>query len=70
MARVAAQGDLRPMAASREAMEDLKRILAGRSAFYSKAELHFNTSAHSEAEAARALAVAVRDLIGRPAVIE
>jgi XRE family aerobic/anaerobic benzoate catabolism transcriptional regulator len=38
MRRVAAQGDLRPMAASREAMEDLKRILAGRSAFYSKAD--------------------------------
>ena len=33
MSRVAAQGDMRPMAASREAMEDLKRILAGRSAF-------------------------------------
>lgn len=44
MARVTAQGDLRPMAASREAMEDLKRILEGRSAFYSKADLAFNTS--------------------------
>jgi len=44
MARVAAQGDLRPMAASREAMEDLKRILEGRSAFYSKADLAINTS--------------------------
>ncbi|MBP8861320.1 MAG: helix-turn-helix transcriptional regulator, partial [Ottowia sp.] len=32
MGRVAAQGDMRPMAASAEAMEDLKRILAGRSA--------------------------------------
>jgi shikimate kinase len=38
MKRVAAQGDLRPMAASREAMEDLKGILAGRAAFYSKAQ--------------------------------
>jgi XRE family aerobic/anaerobic benzoate catabolism transcriptional regulator len=44
MARVTAQGDLRPMAASREAMEDLKRILEGRAAFYSKADLAFNTS--------------------------
>ena len=44
MARVAAQGDMRPMAASREAMEDLKRILSGRSAFYSKADMAFNTS--------------------------
>ncbi len=45
MRRVAAQGDLRPMAASDEAMEDLKGILAGRAAFYSKAELQLDTSA-------------------------
>ena len=44
MARVAAQGDMRPMAASQEAMEDLKRILAGRAAFYSKADLSVDTS--------------------------
>lgn len=45
MRRVTAQGDLRPMAASKEAMEDLKGILAGRAAFYSKAEFTLNTSA-------------------------
>jgi XRE family aerobic/anaerobic benzoate catabolism transcriptional regulator len=45
MARVTAQGDLRPMAASREAMEDLRGILAGRAAFYSKAQYRLNTSA-------------------------
>jgi XRE family aerobic/anaerobic benzoate catabolism transcriptional regulator len=45
LGRVAAQGDMRPMAASREALEDLKRILEGRSAFYSKADLSLNTSA-------------------------
>ena len=44
MSRVAAQGDTRPMAASREAMEDLKRILAGRAPFYSKADLTLDTS--------------------------
>ena len=44
MGRVARQGDMRPMAGSPEAMEDLKRILEGRSAFYSKADLVFNTS--------------------------
>ena len=44
MQRVAAQGDVRPMAASREAMDDLKRILAGRAAFYSKAEIELDTS--------------------------
>ena len=43
MGRVAAQGDLRPMAASQEAMEDLRRILDGRAAFYSKADLRVNT---------------------------
>jgi XRE family aerobic/anaerobic benzoate catabolism transcriptional regulator len=35
------------MKASREAMEDLKSILAGRAAFYSKSELHLNTSAQA-----------------------
>ena len=45
MKRVTAQGDLRPMAASREAMEDLKGILAGRAAFYSKSEFRLDTSA-------------------------
>jgi XRE family aerobic/anaerobic benzoate catabolism transcriptional regulator len=45
MKRVTAQGDLRPMAASREAMDDLKGILAGRAAFYSKAEFQVDTSA-------------------------
>lgn len=42
--RVTAQGDLRPMAASKEAMEDLKGILAGRAAFYSKADFQLDTS--------------------------
>ena len=45
MRRVAAQGDMRPMAASKEAMEDLRRILTGRAAFYSKADLILDTSA-------------------------
>jgi XRE family transcriptional regulator, aerobic/anaerobic benzoate catabolism transcriptional regulator len=44
MGRVLAQGDTRPMAASSEAMTDLKTILAGRAAFYAKAEFHLNTS--------------------------
>ena len=45
MKRVTAQGDLRPMAASKEAMEDLKGILTGRAAFYSKAQYKLDTSA-------------------------
>jgi XRE family aerobic/anaerobic benzoate catabolism transcriptional regulator len=47
MKRVLAQGDTRPMAASHEAMADLKSILAGRAAFYSKAEIQVNTSAQA-----------------------
>lgn len=45
MKRVVAQGDLRPMAASKEAMEDLKGILATRGPFYSKADFSLDTSA-------------------------
>ncbi|MEP7297248.1 MAG: helix-turn-helix transcriptional regulator [Burkholderiales bacterium] len=47
MKRVAAQGDMRPMAGNREALQDLKSILAGRAAFYSKAEFRLDTSAAS-----------------------
>jgi XRE family aerobic/anaerobic benzoate catabolism transcriptional regulator len=51
MQRVIAQGDLRPMAGNREAMDDLKRILAGRAAFYGKADATVDTSARTEDEA-------------------
>ena len=34
-----------PMAASKEAMDDLRQILAGRAAFYSQADLTVDTSA-------------------------
>lgn len=44
MQRVVAQGDLRPMAASTEAMEDLRRILAGRTPFYAKADVTVDTA--------------------------
>jgi XRE family aerobic/anaerobic benzoate catabolism transcriptional regulator len=60
MKRVAAQGDMRPMAASKEAMEDLKGILAGRTAFYSKAEFSLDTSAHSLEPTFQALRKLVR----------
>ncbi|MBA4257357.1 MAG: transcriptional regulator [Polaromonas sp.] len=64
MNRVRAQGDLRPMAASHEAMEDLKTILAGRSAFYSKAQLKVNTSDQSLADTFVILRARVRDALG------
>ena len=44
MDRVIEQGDFRPMSGSKEAMNDLKLILEGRVAFYSKADLHVDTS--------------------------
>ena len=66
MSRVMAQGDLRPMAASREAMEDLKTILAGRAAFYSKAELRVDTSAQPLAETFQILRAAVREALSLP----
>ena len=47
MGRVIAQGDNRPMAGNAEAMDDLRRILAGRSPFYAKADLTFDTSGQS-----------------------
>ena len=60
MARVAAQGDLRPMAASHEAMDDLRRILAGRAGFYAKADLVFDTSSQPVGPSFTALREALR----------
>jgi XRE family aerobic/anaerobic benzoate catabolism transcriptional regulator len=67
MARVAAQGDLRPMAASREAMDDLRQILAGRAAFYSKADMTLNTSAAPLDDTFQALRRLVRQALQLPA---
>jgi XRE family aerobic/anaerobic benzoate catabolism transcriptional regulator len=67
MRRVTAQGDLRPMAASREAMDDLKGILAGRAAFYAKAQLQLDTSAQPQAATFTALRLMVRQLLQLPA---
>ncbi|PUE36762.1 helix-turn-helix transcriptional regulator [Limnohabitans sp. Hippo4] len=64
MSRVAAQGDTRPIAASQEAMADLKRILEGRAAFYSKADLSVHTSAKSEEQAYSILHASVCQYLG------
>ncbi|CAM5785956.1 Shikimate kinase OS=Rhizobacter sp. Root404 OX=1736528 GN=aroK PE=3 SV=1 [Rhizobacter fulvus] len=58
MSRVLAQGDTRPMAGNvgnAEAMNDLRRILESRAAFYSKADTVFDSSDMSPAEAVAAL---------------
>ena len=60
MKRVTAQGDLRPMAGNREAMDDLKTILAGRAAFYCKAEFRLDTSAAPLLQTFEALRTLVR----------
>ena len=62
--RVTAQGDLRPMAASKEAMQDLKSILAGRAAFYSKAQFTLDTSALALEPTFLALRELVRQALG------
>ena len=64
MKRVQAQGDLRPMAASAEAMDDLRRILSGRAAFYSKAEFRIDTSAQPLEPTFIALRRLVREALG------
>jgi XRE family aerobic/anaerobic benzoate catabolism transcriptional regulator len=62
MQRVIAQGDMRPMAESHEAMEDLKRILAGREPKYRKADEIVDTSGLSvEASFAH-----LRDVVAQP----
>lgn len=63
MSRVMAQGDLRPMQASREAMADLKRILDTRRALYGKAEAVVDTSARSIDDSFAALLDAAQRLL-------
>ena len=66
MRRVIAQGDMRPMADNKEAMDDLKAILAGRSSFYSKAALQLDTSAHELSPTFEALRSLVRSALAMP----
>ncbi len=56
MQRVMAQGDLRPMAGSRESMEDLQHILDAREPLYRKADFVVDTSAHSISQSVRLIA--------------
>ena len=70
MGRVLAQGDTRPMAGNRgnvEAMDDLRRILDSRAAFYSKADAVFDTSEMSPDSATAGLRKQLHDVLRRPA---
>jgi XRE family aerobic/anaerobic benzoate catabolism transcriptional regulator len=60
MGRVVAQGDYRPMAENDEAMEDLRRILIGRTALYSKADATVDTAGKTVEQSLRELQAAVR----------
>jgi XRE family transcriptional regulator, aerobic/anaerobic benzoate catabolism transcriptional regulator len=55
MSRVMAQGDYRPMAGNAEAMDDLRRILAGRDALYRKADVILDTAGKTVEQSLRAL---------------
>ena len=60
MARVVAQGDMRPMSNNREAMADLQRILEVREPLYAKADAQVDTSEMSAQVALQRLEMAVR----------
>jgi XRE family aerobic/anaerobic benzoate catabolism transcriptional regulator len=61
MQRVIAQGDMRPMANHRDAMSDLKRILAEREVLYSKADIQIDTAGHTFEDSLEMLIQALRD---------
>ena len=58
MARVVAQGDMRPMAGHREAMNDLRGILAGREGLYRRADAEISTSGRPVEASLKALIAA------------
>jgi XRE family aerobic/anaerobic benzoate catabolism transcriptional regulator len=59
MQRVLEQGDLRPMADSPRAMDDLRAILDSRAPLYAKANAVVNTSGKTQAQAFAALLAAI-----------
>ncbi len=70
MARVVAQGDLRPMAENREAMQDLRRILAAREAAYGRAADELDTSGRTVEESVADLVVLVGKVMEKPLAAE
>jgi XRE family transcriptional regulator, aerobic/anaerobic benzoate catabolism transcriptional regulator len=67
MQRVMSQGDMRPMAGNREAMDDLRRILDGRAPFYAKADRVLDTRGKTLAQAFDALCSIVDGVAASPA---
>ncbi len=64
MQRVIDQGDLRPMAGNREAMEDLKGILESRTPFYAQAQYRVDTSGIDVEDAFQRLQILIRKILG------
>jgi XRE family transcriptional regulator, aerobic/anaerobic benzoate catabolism transcriptional regulator len=61
MERVLAQGDLRPMAGSQQAMDDLRRILDERSELYGRADAVLETTGKSPRQSVRELLTQLPD---------
>jgi XRE family aerobic/anaerobic benzoate catabolism transcriptional regulator len=59
MARVVAQGDMRPMAGNPESMADLQRILTGREPLYRRADAEIETSGKDVGQSLEALLRAI-----------
>jgi XRE family aerobic/anaerobic benzoate catabolism transcriptional regulator len=62
MQRVLSQGDLRPMAGSQQAMDDLRRILDERSELYGRADLVIDTTGAPVEKSVRELLMKVQEL--------
>ena len=62
MRRVVAQGDLRPMAGSQQAMDDLRRILEERTELYGRADLVLDTTGVKPEKSVRELLKAIPEL--------
>lgn len=69
MSRVLAQGDLRPMAGSQQAMSDLRRILEERSELYGRADADIDTSGKPVQESVRELLDNLRNYNSDPRVV-
>ncbi len=67
MARVVAQGDMRPMAGNAEAMEDLRQILQEREALYARADASFDTAGKTLDASFSQLLQAVKKSVGQTA---
>src|SRR5258707_5903442 len=66
MRRVMEQGDFRPMAHNRDAMNDLVAILDARAADYGRSHASVNTSGKSVAACVKELAVVAERLFEQP----